>query len=150
MRPDASALPSYTPSTMEHVAATITRSGGTPRIAYQPALDGVRALAVVAVLLFHAGVPGFDGGYLGVSVFFTLSGYLITSLLLSEFDTTGRIDLGAFYARRMRRLLPASVLCVAVIVVLAWLTDWFDARQLAAAAGDRVALPGGQLGAAGG
>jgi peptidoglycan/LPS O-acetylase OafA/YrhL len=111
---------------MEPVAATITRSGGTPRIAYQPALDGVRALAVVAVLLFHAGVPGFDGGYLGVSVFFTLSGYLITSLLLSEFDTTGRIDLGAFYARRMRRLLPASVLCVAAIVVLAWLTDWFD------------------------
>jgi peptidoglycan/LPS O-acetylase OafA/YrhL len=112
---------------MEPAAATIARSGGTPRIAYQPALDGVRALAVVAVLLFHAGVPGFDGGYLGVSVFFTLSGYLITTLLLSEFDTTGRIDLGAFYARRMRRLLPASVLCVAVIVVLSWLTDWFDA-----------------------
>ena len=60
-------------------------------IAYQPALDGVRALAVIAVLLFHAEVPGFDGGYLGVSVFFTLSGYLITSLLVSEHDRTGRI-----------------------------------------------------------
>ena len=58
-------------------------------IAYQPALDGVRALAVAAVLLFHAEVPGFSGGYLGVSVFFTLSGYLITTLLLTEHATTG-------------------------------------------------------------
>ena len=103
------------------------RSATPPRIRYQPALDGVRALAVIAVLLFHAGVPGFDGGYLGVSVFFTLSGYLITSLLISEFDTTGHIDLGAFYGRRMRRLLPASVFTVAAIVVISWLTDWFDA-----------------------
>ena len=98
---------------------------GHARIAYQPALDGVRALAVIAVLLFHAGTPGFDGGYLGVSVFFTLSGYLITSLLLREHDTTGGIDLRAFYGRRIRRLLPASVLTVAVIVALAAGTDLF-------------------------
>ena len=67
------------------MAGTVTTPapGTAPRIRYQPALDGVRALAVVAVLLFHAGVPGFDGGYLGVSVFFTLSGYLITSLLIA-------------------------------------------------------------------
>lgn len=110
------------------MAGTVTTPapGTAPRIRYQPALDGVRALAVVAVLLFHAGVPGFDGGYLGVSVFFTLSGYLITSLLIAEFDTKGTIDLPAFYGRRMRRLLPASVLTVGVIVLLSWITDWFD------------------------
>ncbi|MEQ8436750.1 MAG: acyltransferase family protein [Ilumatobacter fluminis] len=110
------------------MAGTVTTPapGTAPRIRYQPALDGVRALAVVAVLFFHAGVPGFDGGYLGVSVFFTLSGYLITSLLIAEFDTKGTIDLPAFYGRRMRRLLPASVLTVGVIVVLSSITDWFD------------------------
>ena len=110
------------------MAGTVTTPapGTAPRIRYQPALDGVRALAVVAVLLFHAGVPGFDGGYLGVSVFFTLSGYLITSLLIAEHDTKGTIDLPAFYGRRMRRLLPASVLTVAVVVVLSSVTGWFD------------------------
>ena len=100
--------------------------GRDVRIAYQPALDGVRALAVIAVLLFHAGTPGFDGGYLGVSVFFTLSGYLITSLLLREHDVTGGIALGAFYSRRVRRLLPASVLTLALIVVLTGVSDLFD------------------------
>lgn len=97
-----------------------------PTIAYQPALDGVRAFAVVAVLLFHAGVPGFDGGYLGVSVFFTLSGFLITSLILSEHAATGTIDLAGFYARRLRRLLPASVICLLGVAVLAAFTDLFD------------------------
>jgi peptidoglycan/LPS O-acetylase OafA/YrhL len=95
-------------------------------LVYQPALDGVRALAVVAVLLFHAEVPGMTGGYLGVSVFFTLSGFLITSLLLAEHDRRGAIDAGSFYARRARRLLPASLLCVALIAVAAATTDWFD------------------------
>ena len=97
-----------------------------PTIAYQPALDGVRAFAVVAVLLFHAGVPGFDGGYLGVSVFFTLSGFLITSLLLREHDGSGTIDLPGFYARRLRRLLPASVVCLVGVALIATTTDLFD------------------------
>ena len=104
-------------------------SGSAPdrsTIAYQPALDGVRALAVISVLLFHAEVPGFDGGYLGVSVFFTLSGYLITSLLVSEHDRTGRIDLARFYGRRVRRLLPASATCLAAVAVLAAATDVFE------------------------
>lgn len=100
-------------------------SAGASRIVYQPALDGVRALAVIAVLLFHAGTPGFGGGYLGVSVFFTLSGFLITTLLINEHDQTGRIDLGAFYGRRLRRLLPASLVTIALIVVLAATTDLF-------------------------
>lgn len=96
-------------------------------IAYQPALDGVRALAVLAVLLFHAEVAGFDGGYLGVSVFFTLSGFLITSLLAAETESAGSVALGSFYARRARRLLPASVLLVVLVVIAAAVTDWFDA-----------------------
>ncbi len=58
---------------------------------YRPALDGVRALAVTAVVLFHGGVPGLRGGFLGVDAFFVLSGYLITSLLLAEHDRYGRI-----------------------------------------------------------
>jgi peptidoglycan/LPS O-acetylase OafA/YrhL len=95
-------------------------------ISYQPALDGVRALAVLAVLAFHAQLPGMSGGYLGVSVFFTLSGFLITSLLVAERDGTGRVDVGAFYARRVRRLVPASVLCIAVVVVLAATTTLFE------------------------
>ncbi len=98
----------------------------THRLEYQPALDGVRALAVLAVVLFHAGTPGFGGGYLGVSLFFTLSGYLITSLLLREHDAAGSVDFRAFYGRRMRRLLPASVATVAVVVVIAAVSDVFD------------------------
>ncbi len=95
-------------------------------IAYQPALDGVRALAVAAVLLFHGEIAGFGGGYLGVSVFFTLSGFLITSLLAAEIDKQGSVGLGAFYARRARRLLPASVLLVVLVMLASIVTDWFD------------------------
>ena len=100
----------------------MTREG----IAYQPALDGVRAISVIAVLLFHGGVAGFGGGYLGVSVFFTLSGFLITSLMLAEHDRRGRVEIGAFYVRRAKRLLPASLLCITSIALLAAATDWFD------------------------
>jgi peptidoglycan/LPS O-acetylase OafA/YrhL len=91
--------------------------------ARQPALDGVRAIAVALVLLFHQG--WMSGGYVGVSVFFTLSGYLITSLALVEHDRTGRLDVGAFYGRRIKRLLPASLACLVGIVALA-LTGVFD------------------------
>lgn len=96
-------------------------------MAYQPALDGVRALAVLVVLLFHGEVSGFSGGYLGVSVFFTLSGYLITSLLVIETQRTGGVEVRSFYARRARRLLPASIVCIGGIVLASGLTDWFDA-----------------------
>jgi hypothetical protein len=84
---------------------------------YQPALDGIRALAVTAVVLFHAGVPGVGGGFLGVDVFFVLSGFLITSLLLDEHRARGRIDLRRFWMRRARRLLPALLTVVAATVV---------------------------------
>ncbi len=88
-------------------------------IEYQPALDGLRALAVALVLVFHGGFSWMSGGYVGVSVFFTLSGYLITLLLLVEHDRTGTVRLGAFSARRMKRLLPASLVCLGAVTVAA-------------------------------
>lgn len=89
---------------------------------YVPALDGLRALAVGAVLLFHADLGLVDGGFLGVSVFFTLSGFLITSLLLDEHAATGGISLSAFFARRVRRLVPAAYACVVLVLLVgaAW------------------------------
>ncbi|CAB4871355.1 unannotated protein [freshwater metagenome] len=94
------------------------------RVPYQPALDGVRSVAVVMVLLFHGGVSWMGGGYFGVSVFFTLSGFLITSLLYREFDSTRRIGPAAFYARRAKRLLPASVVCLSAVSVMAANSAW--------------------------
>lgn len=77
---------------------------------YFPELDGIRALAVVAVVAFHAGLPFSGGGFLGVDLFFVLSGYLITSLLIREHRLTGRISIRNFYIRRALRLLPALLL----------------------------------------
>ncbi|MEX2503314.1 MAG: acyltransferase family protein [Egicoccus sp.] len=88
---------------------------------HRPDIEGLRAVAVMLVLLFHADVPGFDGGYVGVDVFFVLSGFLITRLLLDERDRTGTIRLREFYARRLRRLLPASSVVILFTVVTAWL-----------------------------
>jgi peptidoglycan/LPS O-acetylase OafA/YrhL/lysophospholipase L1-like esterase len=85
------------------------------RLAYMPALDGVRAMAVAAVLLYHGDVSWARGGYLGVDAFFVLSGVLITSLLLAEWRGDGRIALSAFWARRARRLLPALFLVLAAV-----------------------------------
>ena len=73
---------------------------------YSPEIDGLRAIAVLAVVLYHAGV-GPNSGYAGVDVFFVISGYLITWLLAREKREHGRIDLLGFYARRIRRILPA-------------------------------------------
>jgi len=75
-------------------------------VTYRPDIDGLRAIAVLPVLFFHAGVFGFPGGFIGVDVFFVISGYLITSLIVSEFDTTG-FSIRTFYERRARRILPA-------------------------------------------
>ena len=86
---------------------------------YLPGLDGVRALAVIGVLLYHADLTWISGGYLGVDVFFVLSGFLITSLILEEFDRSGRIDFAKFYLGRARRLLPALILVLASVSVAA-------------------------------
>src|SRR5690606_20056331 len=86
---------------------------------YVPQLDGLRALAVLAVVAFHARVPVVSGGFLGVDLFFVLSGYLITRLLADEYARSGRIALGEFYLRRLRRLYPALMALLAVYVVAA-------------------------------
>ncbi len=89
------------------------------RLAYLPALDGVRAFAVVAVMMFHGGIPHMDGGFMGVDAFFVLSGFLITSLLIGEWRQTLTIKLGAFWARRARRLLPALLLMLLFVAFFA-------------------------------
>jgi peptidoglycan/LPS O-acetylase OafA/YrhL len=88
-----------------------------PREGFRPDVEGLRAIAVVLVLLYHASVPGVTGGYVGVDVFFVLSGFLITGLLIRELDATGTISLAGFYARRVRRLLPAAMLLILATVI---------------------------------
>ncbi|HSM34257.1 MAG TPA: acyltransferase family protein [Anaerolineae bacterium] len=90
-------------------AATVTEP---KRPHFRPDIEGLRAVAVIAVLLFHIGLPFADGGYIGVDVFYVISGFLITGLLLREGEETGKVDLMRFYARRMRRLLPAALLVI--------------------------------------
>jgi peptidoglycan/LPS O-acetylase OafA/YrhL len=106
---------------------------------YHPALDGLRAVAVVAVVLFHAGATSnladlARGGFIGVSVFFTLSGYLVTTLLLRDADRLGHVDLRRFWSRRLKRLAPASLTVVLAAVLLAG-TSWSGMRMVDAAAG---------------
>ena len=110
---------------------------GAGRLGYQPALDGLRALALVGIVAYHAGIDLLPGGFLGVSSFFTLSGFLITTLLLQEQRRAGRIDLMAFWGRRMRRLLPALLVVVAVVGVTTPL--WGDPSQIARLGADGVA-----------
>src|SRR5918994_1890530 len=94
---------------------------------------------LVAVLLYHAGLPWIPGGFLGVEVFFVISGYLITSLLLAEWHAQGRVDLKAFWLRRARRLLPALYLVLAVTLAFAVL---FLPAEVARLRGDAVAAFG--------
>jgi len=101
-----------------------------------PGLDGLRAFAVGGVLLYHAGVSWMPGGFLGVDLFFVLSGYLISSLLLVEFARTGRIDLKRFWIGRARRLLPAALLVIVVCLIIAAV---FLTGQLADARADALA-----------
>ncbi len=87
---------------------------------FRPDIEGLRAIAVMLVVLEHAGVSAISGGYIGVDVFFVLSGFLITSLLLKEVGKTGTVSIGQFYARRARRLLPAGTLVLVVTVLLSY------------------------------
>jgi peptidoglycan/LPS O-acetylase OafA/YrhL/lysophospholipase L1-like esterase len=87
-------------------------------LGYQPALDGLRGLAVLGIIVFHAQIRGTGGAFLGVSTFFTLSGFLITTITLADHRRTGRVDATRFYARRARRLLPAAVLAILATAVV--------------------------------
>ena len=103
-----------------------TKRAATP-MGYQPGLDGLRAISVAAVVLYHAGFTWMHGGFLGVEVFFVVSGFLITSLLIEERERTGGVRLKQFWLRRARRLLPA--LFAVLIAVGAWIALFGTAQQ---------------------
>ena len=93
---------------------------GAKKAGFRPDIQGLRAIAVGLVVLYHAGVAPLSGGFVGVDVFFVISGFLITTHLLEALETSGRISFGAFYAKRARRILPASLLVAALTVLAAW------------------------------
>jgi peptidoglycan/LPS O-acetylase OafA/YrhL len=101
--------------------APVTRTG------FRPDIEGLRAIAVTLVVLSHAGVAALAGGYVGVDVFFVISGFLITTLLVKELTRTGHISLAGFYARRMVRLLPASTVVLVATLAGSWL--WLPATR---------------------
>lgn len=104
-----------------------TLSSTKHRLGYHPALDGLRGMAVLSVLAYHGGVRQARGGFLGVDVFFVLSGFLITALLVNEWRQNGRIDIRAFWARRIKRLMPALIMLSLGMVV--WLFFVADPAQ---------------------
>jgi peptidoglycan/LPS O-acetylase OafA/YrhL len=97
------------------------------RTGFRPDIEGLRAVAVLTVLAFHAGIPHLTGGFVGVDVFFVISGFLITGLMAAELTGTGRISLPAFYARRARRILPSA----AIVLVASAIAGWFILPLLA-------------------
>jgi peptidoglycan/LPS O-acetylase OafA/YrhL len=108
-----------TPSTAESSTAETTAAG--PRGTRFGGLDGLRAIAVIVVIIYHLGSGILPGGFIGVDVFFVISGFLITALLLRERERTGSVHLGRFWVRRARRLLPAIALLVIVCCTAAWM-----------------------------
>ncbi|KWX24811.1 hypothetical protein AFM11_09175 [Mycolicibacterium wolinskyi] len=103
-------------------AATVERHRSSPQApaGYRPDVEGLRAVAVLLVMLTHAGLPWTDGGFVGVDVFFVISGFLITRMLVNEARTSGRLRMRRFYARRARRLLPAAAVVLVASAVLTW------------------------------
>lgn len=100
-------------------------------------IEGLRAVAIGLVLVYHAGLPFFPGGFIGVDVFFVISGFLITGLLVREVERTGRVSLTRFYARRAKRLLPATALVLTATAVMVWFTS--SVTEWRAFGGDIVA-----------
>jgi peptidoglycan/LPS O-acetylase OafA/YrhL len=123
--------------------ATATHASTRPRrgapnlskVPYLPGLDGMRALAVIAVLVYHANSEWLPGGFLGVEIFFVISGYLITLLLMAEREASGTVKLGAFWMRRARRLLPALFLMLFVLLTYTWI---FKSSELGKLRGDML------------
>ena len=120
-RPATSARRSA-PLATKRAAEPPTPAGPAPRAGQRFRLDiqGLRAIAIVLVVLYHAHLPGLTGGYIGVDVFFVISGFLITGQLLGEVDRRGKLSLVGFYARRIKRLLPLSTLVLVCTVVASW------------------------------
>ena len=85
---------------------------------YMPGLDGLRAIAVIGIIIYHLNKQWLTGGFLGVDTFFVISGYLITSLLLNEYEETVIINLKNFWIRRFKRLIPAVLTLVFVVIVV--------------------------------
>lgn len=113
------------PAGVPSAAATGHGPARTPRAGRALALDGLRTVAIVAVILYHLHVPQFEGGWIGVTVFFVLSGYLISTLLLREREKTGTIRLGSFWWKRLLRLYPALVaLVVTGLLLWNWVGDY--------------------------
>jgi peptidoglycan/LPS O-acetylase OafA/YrhL len=108
------------PSVRDEPPGATTRpdASGAAESGFRPDIEGLRALAIVLVVIYHVGFAWLPGGFVGVDVFFVISGFLITSLLVREATRTDRISLKGFYARRARRILPAAAL-VAVATVVA-------------------------------
>jgi peptidoglycan/LPS O-acetylase OafA/YrhL len=113
----ADPTPTPTSLALETVAPRIIGAPKHGSLPYLPGLDGLRALAVLAVLLFHGRASLLPGGFLGVDVFFVISGFIITRLLLNEWQTTGGIALGSFWIRRAKRLLPAVYLLLVAVLL---------------------------------
>ncbi len=111
--------------------------GDQGKLTHLGGLDGLRGLAVAAVVLFHGDWPWMTGGFLGVSLFFTLSGFLITSLLLAEHAHHGSISLRAFWTRRFRRLLPAAWMTLGLVLLVVWVTG--TANEVSTVKGDLLA-----------
>jgi peptidoglycan/LPS O-acetylase OafA/YrhL len=105
---------------------------------YRPEIDGLRAVAVIPVILFHAGVQTFSGGFVGVDIFFVISGFLITSIIAAELNQ-GRFSILTFYERRARRILPALFLVMATTLPLAWL--WLLPQEMQDFSQSLVAVP---------
>ena len=112
--PQPNAQPVGQPRSVQPESPSFARTG------YRPDIDGLRAIAVLAVVLYHAGVPGITGGFVGVDVFFVISGFLITTLIVQQQDSQS-FSLLNFYARRARRLFPALLVVLVTSALLAWL-----------------------------
>ena len=107
----------------------------SPSLHYRPDLQGLRAIAILLVVIAHAELGFFPGGFIGVDIFFVLSGYLITGLLLREYKDTGRIHLSRFYARRFRRLLPALLTMISLILAASvFILSSYEIREQTASA----------------
>ncbi|MDN5600526.1 MAG: acyltransferase [Brachybacterium sp.] len=118
-------------------AESTPRTSPAAKPGFRPDIQGLRAIAVLLVVLFHSGVETLSGGYVGVDVFFVISGFLITTHLLETLARDGRISFGAFYAKRARRILPAALLVATLTLVAAWI--WMSPLLMRSVVGGAIA-----------